>query len=271
MNVEAALAFHGVGKVFTGQGKNGDTTVFNGLDFTIAKGEFAVVIGPSGCGKSTLIDLVAGFSKPSWGAISAFGKPVRKPGPDRVIVFQDHAVFPWYTVVDNVAYGLRRQGVKRQMARRRAMEVLGRVGLKDSAHAYPAVLSGGMRQRVALARAIVLEPEILLLDEPFASLDSVTRAQLQDELAALWKSNGWTVVFITHSLSEAVYLGDRVFVLGHPPMGLRAIEAVGIERPRSRNSKRFNHCLSKLHRHMDGLFSGTSLYDNPRSIQGFET
>jgi NitT/TauT family transport system ATP-binding protein len=248
MGLEQTLALHRVRKVFPGQGRQGEVVALAGIDLKVSRGEFVAIVGPSGCGKSTLIDLVAGFTLPTAGSVVANGRQVSGPGPDRVVVFQDHAIFPWYTALGNVAYGLRRQGVPRHGARSRAHEALARVGLGEFAHAYPATLSGGMRQRVALARALVLRPEILLLDEPFAALDSGTRFRLQDELAGLWQDFGWTVLFVTHTLDEAVYLADRVVVLDRSPAGVRAIESIDLPRPRDRRDPR----LVRLSRRLDG-------------------
>lgn len=244
MDSDHGLLLRGVSKVFPGRGRQGDVVALEGLDLEVARGEFVAIVGPSGCGKSTLIDLVAGFTSPTAGTVIAVGKPVGGPGPDRVVVFQDHAIFPWYSALGNVAYGLRRRGIPRREAHSRAREALVRVGLGDFVHAHPATLSGGMRQRVALARALVLRPRILLLDEPFAALDSATRFRLQDELAALWRDFGWTVLFVTHTLGEAVYLADRVVVLDRPPAGIRAVETIALPRPRDRRDPRLL-CLSE--------------------------
>lgn len=246
MTTEIALELRHVGRVYPGQGLQGGIVALDGFELMVRKGEFVVIIGPSGCGKSTLIDLIAGFIEPTSGTILADGVPLAGPGPDRVVVFQDHAVFPWYTAVGNVAYGLRRQGVPKPEADERAMEALRKVGLGDFVHAYPATLSGGMRQRVALARALILRPRVLLLDEPFAALDAITRVRLQDELIALWREFGWTVVFVTHTLSEAVYLADRVVVLDRPPVGTRVIEIIVLPRPRQRKDRRLIELVEYL-------------------------
>lgn len=238
MTDEPALELRGVRKVFPGQGRQQAVCALDGLDLTVARGEFLAIVGASGGGKSTLIDLIAGFIRPTAGSILADGRPIRAPGPDRVVVFQDHAVFPWYTALGNVAYGLRRQGLGRREAKRRAADALRHVGLGKFLHAHPVSLSGGMRQRVALARALVLQPRILLLDEPFAALDAVTRARLQDELTALWHEYGWTVVFVTHNLAEAVYLADRVALLDSPPDGICGMHPIDVERPRDRRDSR---------------------------------
>ena len=229
------LELRQVSKIFGGQDGRADVTALRKLNLTLHAGEFLAVVGASGSGKSTLIDLAAGFTRPSAGEVLFEGRAIAGPGPDRVVVFQDHAVFPWYTAEGNVAYGLRRQGVSRAEARARAREALEQVGLKDFVKAWPVSLSGGMRQRVALARALVLRPSILLLDEPFASLDVMTRHMLQDQLVALWRQCGWSVIFVTHMLDEAVYLADRVVVLHRPPHGLRCQENVVAPRPRRRD------------------------------------
>lgn len=240
------LELRQVSKVFGGQDGRADVTALRGLNLTLHAGEFLAVVGASGSGKSTLIDLAAGFTRPSAGEVLFKGRAVAGPGPDRVVVFQDHAVFPWYTAEGNVAYGLRRQGVSRAEARARAREALEQVGLKDFVKAWPVSLSGGMRQRVALARALVLRPSILLLDEPFASLDVMTRHMLQDQLVALWRQCGWSVIFVTHMLDEAVYLADRVVVLHRPPYGLCCQENVVAPRPRRRDDASLAALAAKL-------------------------
>ncbi|GLI33074.1 ABC transporter ATP-binding protein [Desulforhabdus amnigena] len=255
MSTEIAFELRQVRKVFPGRGGRRDAVVaLDRLDLVVGVGEFVAVVGPSGCGKTTLIDLIAGFTRPTEGSITAGGQPVRSPGPDRVVVFQDHAVFPWYTALENVAYGLRRQGMGRDRARQCAREALNRMGLGKFVHAYPGTLSGGMRQRVALARALVLKPDILLLDEPFAALDAVTRVRLQDELVMLWQDCGWTVLFVTHNLAEAIYLADRVVVLDRPPTGLRKIKPIVLPRPRRRSDARLGEHAEHLKVLMGGCF-----------------
>ena len=257
------LELRQVRKVFPGQGRQEAVVALDGLDLTLNTGEFVAIVGASGSGKSTLIDLVAGFAHPTSGTVTVKGKPVLTPGPDRVVVFQDHAVFPWYTALDNIAYGLRRQGMRSRQARGLAQEALSQVGLTDFTHAYPATLSGGMRQRVALARALVLRPDILLLDEPFASLDAVIRSRLQDELTELWQRFGWTVLFVTHILSEAVYLADRVVVLDRPPSGLRTIERIMLPRPRNRLNAQLTQQTEELKARMDGYLDALNGESGP--------
>ncbi|MDX9763209.1 MAG: ABC transporter ATP-binding protein [Desulfomonilia bacterium] len=233
----AILRLTGLQKTFPASGGHGQIAAVDDLDLTIFAGEFLAVVGPSGGGKSTLINLVAGFIKPTRGEILKNGLHIRGPGPDRVVVFQDHAIFPWYTALENVAYGLRRQKLGKKQILEKAYEALTLVGLVETAQMYPAAMSGGMRQRVALARVLVLRPDILLLDEPFAALDAITRAHLQDELLKLWADCGWTIIFVTHNLAEAVYLADRVVVLNPPPRGLSEIVEINIPRPRARNAE----------------------------------
>ena len=246
MTTEPLLSLQQVSKQFPANGKHSMVTALQNLDLTLHQGEFISIVGPSGGGKSTLIDLVAGFTSPTHGEVALRGQSITKPGPDRVVVFQDHAIFPWYTALGNVAYGLRQKGVKKKIAEEQAKVALTQMGLADFSSAYPAALSGGMRQRVALARALVMEPEILLLDEPFASLDITTRIRLQDELLALWQKNNWSILFVTHSLEEAVYLSDRVVVLDKSTSNLCCGATINLPRPRSRHSPAFLSYIEML-------------------------
>lgn len=258
MTPEPAVTFDNVGMTFPGVGGQPPLTALWNLSFSLEPGEFATIVGPSGGGKSTVVNLIAGFEKPSSGAVRVAGRPVAGPGTDRIVVFQDHAVFPWYTSLDNVAYGLRRLGLGKREARRRARDGLAMVGLEDFALAYPLALSGGMRQRVALARALVLRPRILLLDEPFSSVDRPNRRRLQEELLALWRRFGWTVLFVTHNLEEAAVLSDRVLILDPPPLGLRAIETVAIPRPRRSGDEGIRLFVDRLAARMGAAAWGDS-------------
>lgn len=240
------LRINDLQKVFPASGDTGQTVALGDLNLTVSAGEFLTVVGPSGGGKSTLINLIAGFIKPTRGQMLKNGLRINGPGPDRVVVFQDHAIFPWYTALENVAYGLRRQKLSRREIMKKASAALTLVGLAESAQMYPAAMSGGMRQRVALARALVLRPDILLLDEPFAALDAITRAHLQDELLKLWDIYGWTIIFVTHNLAEAVYLADRVVILNPPPQGLSEIIEINIPRPRTRQDEQLESLSNKL-------------------------
>ena len=188
------------------------------IDLDLATGEFFAVVGPSGCGKSTLLDVLAGLNPPSAGTITFEGKPVAGSVPDGVgVVFQEDASFPWLTVADNVAFGLRRTGMDAAEIRRRVDYAVGFMGLRDFARSYPAQLSGGMRQRVCIARTLVMQPRLILLDEPFGALDQQTRLLMGDELLRLWRETGATILLITHALDEAALLSDRVGVMSARP------------------------------------------------------
>jgi NitT/TauT family transport system ATP-binding protein len=209
------------------------------VDLDLARGEFFSVVGPSGCGKSTLLDVLAGLSAPSAGEISFEGKPVRGV-PDGVgVVFQEDASFPWLSVRDNVAFGLRRLGTDPAEIARRVDYAIGFMGLRDFAGHYPAQLSGGMRQRVCIARTLVLQPRLILLDEPFGALDQQTRLLMGDELLRLWRETGATVLLITHALDEAAMLSDRVGVMSARPGTF--IDLVTTDWPRERSSEIVAH------------------------------
>jgi NitT/TauT family transport system ATP-binding protein len=204
-------------------------TALDDVSLDIAAGEFVALVGPSGSGKSTLLDLLGGLSKPTAGEVLVDGRPVVGPGLDRAVVFQQYALFPWRTARANVEFGLEAIGVRRNDRAARAREYLKLVGLGGFEERYPHELSGGMKQRVAIARSLAYEPDILLMDEPFAALDAQTREQLQDELLRLWAATGKTVVFITHSIDEALYLGQRVAVLTSRPGRIKALIDVELD------------------------------------------
>jgi NitT/TauT family transport system ATP-binding protein len=199
---------------------------------SIAEGEFACLLGPSGCGKSTLLKIIAGLVPPSSGTITIAGRTVTGPGPDRSVVFQDYALFPWMTVADNVEFGLAARGVPPDRRREVSSELLRVVGLHDFATKYPHHLSGGMKQRVSIARALAVDPVLLLMDEPFGALDAQTRFVMQQELLRIWRAYRKTVVFVTHSIDEALYLGDRVLVMTARPGTIKADLGVTSPRPR---------------------------------------
>ena len=207
------------------------------VDLTVAKGEFLTVLGPSGCGKTTLLHMLGGFELPSSGAVEIDGKPIKGPGRDRGMVFQEATLFPWRTVRANVAWPLEVDGMPRRAARERASELLAKVGLAGFGDAYPGELSGGMRQRAALARTLAMEPSVLLMVEPFGALDAQTREVMQEELTRLWQTSGLTVVFITHDINEAIFLGDRVAVMGASPGRIVEDCKIELERPRTSDTK----------------------------------
>ncbi|WP_374772922.1 ABC transporter ATP-binding protein [Streptomyces sp. NBC_01310] len=195
----------------------GAAPVLERTDLEFPAGSFTALLGPSGCGKSTVLNTVAGFVRPTAGQVTAGSVPVRGPGPERGVVFQHYALFPWRTARGNVEFALKRLGLPRAERRRRALAALAEVGLADGAEKYPAQLSGGMQQRVALARALAAEPEVLLMDEPFGALDALTRTRMQTLLRELWQRRGTTVLFVTHDIDEALALAGRVIVLGGSP------------------------------------------------------
>jgi NitT/TauT family transport system ATP-binding protein len=206
-------------------GRRGAPAV-EGVDVELPAGSFTAVLGPSGCGKSTVLNAVAGFVRPTGGRVTVGGAPVTGPGPERGVVFQHYALFPWLTARGNVEFALKRLGLGRAERRRRALAALAEVGLSDGAQKYPGQLSGGMQQRVALARALAAAPEVLLLDEPFGALDALTRARMQTLLAELWRRTGATVLLVTHDIDEALALAQRVLVLGGRPGRLVAVHDV---------------------------------------------
>jgi NitT/TauT family transport system ATP-binding protein len=215
-------------------------TAVKDLTIEVRDEEFLVVVGPSGCGKSTMLNMIAGFDSPSSGTITLNGHEVTGPGPDRGFVFQDFALYPWRTVLRNVSFGLEAQGVPKEQALERARRYIEHVGLKEFEDAYPHTLSGGMKQRVGIARAMVYKPDVLLMDEPFVALDAQTRNTLQCELVRVWQNNKSTIIFITHNVDEAVFLGDRIAVMTKSPGQIREIVDVPLKRPRDRTTPEFN-------------------------------
>ena len=204
------------------------------ISLTVAPGEFVCLLGPSGCGKSTLLGALAGHLRPSRGGIAVDGRAIDGPHAERGLVFQHHTLFPWRKVVDNVAFGLKMQGVARTERRRRALELLALVGLEAFADHYPAQLSGGMKQRVEIARVLINHPRVMLMDEPFGALDAQTRLMMQQLLLDLWARIRTSIVFITHDIDEALFLADRVLVMSPRPG--RIIEQIAVPFPRPRDA-----------------------------------
>jgi NitT/TauT family transport system ATP-binding protein len=217
---------------------NSRLTALAGINLAIADGEFLSIVGPSGCGKTTFLSVVDGLIAASAGQVLVDGQAVTKPGPDRAVVFQDASLLPWRTVMGNVVYGLECIGVSARAAKERAAHFIELVGLTGFEQHYPHELSGGMQQRVNLARALVMDPKILLMDEPFASLDAQTRELMQEELLRIWAEAKKTVLFVTHQIDEAIYLSDRVAVFSARPGRVKEIVGVAIERPRPLGLKR---------------------------------
>ncbi|MVP01411.1 MULTISPECIES: ABC transporter ATP-binding protein [Paenibacillus] len=223
------------------QRKGGTFTAIDDVSLTIHKGEFVSLLGPSGCGKSTVLNMVAGLEGYDEGIIEVNGSKVTGPGSDRVVVFQEHALFPWLTVLDNVAFGLKQKGVSKKERYEKAMEQIKTVHLSKFADRYPHELSGGMKQRAAIARALAMDPEILLMDEPFAALDEQTRLILHKELEEIWMRTGKTILFITHNIREAVILSDRVVVMSTRPGTIKKEFAVKAARPRDHADSVIHH------------------------------
>jgi NitT/TauT family transport system ATP-binding protein len=220
-----------VWKTFDKAGRS--VEALQGVSVSIARNEFAAILGPSGCGKSTLLNMVAGFDAPTRGAVRFDGEPVRTPGPRRAVVFQEPALFPWYSVLDNITFGLRTRGIAPASYRERVQTIIEQVGLQGFESHYPAELSGGMKQRVGIARVLVMEPDVLLMDEPFGSLDAQTRSVMQELLLSVWERHQQTVLFVTHDIEEALLLADSVSVMTARPGRIKKRLAVALPRPRS--------------------------------------
>ena len=256
-----ALEAAGVRKVYRRDGR--ELPVLDVERFAVRDGEFVTVIGPSGCGKSTLLHIMGGFIKAEAGAVRVHGRQVKGPGPDRGMMFQEFALFPWKTVAGNVAWGLETQGLPRAQVEATVQKYLDMIGLADFRGHYPAELSGGMKQRVALARVLACDPEVLLMDEPFGALDAQTREAMQEELTHLWERTGKTIVFVTHDIEEAVYLGDRVVVLSARPGRIREEVPIALPRPRDLTIKKSAQCHAYRNDIWDLLRAEASTPDRP--------
>jgi NitT/TauT family transport system ATP-binding protein len=225
-----SLSLRALSKTYANPWKAEEVTAVHDVSLEVAAGDFVAIVGPSGCGKSTILNMIAGFIPHTGGEVRVGGVPVSGPGPDRGVVFQSHALFPWKTVLDNVGFGPKMRGVAKPERDRIAREYLALAGLSQAADRYPNELSGGMQQRVGVARALANEPDVLLMDEPFASVDAQTRMTLQEELTRIWEARKPTVVFITHDVPEAVFLANRVVVLSKG----RVLQEVEVPLPRPR-------------------------------------
>ncbi|NHZ39098.1 ABC transporter ATP-binding protein [Massilia aquatica] len=223
-----------------------EVTALRDINLHIPDGQFVCLLGPSGCGKSTLLNAIAGFSLPSTGTIEANGKLVTGPGPDRGMVFQEYALFPWMTVEKNIGFGLGIKGMQVAEIDKRVGALLEMLSLSDFRHRFPKDLSGGMRQRVAIARVLALDSPIMLMDEPFGALDALTRRNLQDELLRIWAELKKTIVFVTHSIEEAIYLADRIIVMTYRPGTVKRDIIVDLPRMRDPSSAVFNELKREL-------------------------
>jgi NitT/TauT family transport system ATP-binding protein len=240
----AHIVIKGVNKIFPTAG--GELVALKDINLAIPHGQFACLLGPSGCGKSTLLNAVAGFALPTSGTITADGVAVTAPGPDRGMVFQEYALFPWMTVEDNIGFGLQIKGMARAQIKERVDYLLGMLSLSDFRARFPKDLSGGMRQRVAIARVLALDSPIMLMDEPFGALDALTRRNLQDELLRIWAELKKTIIFVTHSIEEAIYLADRIVVMTYRPGTVKRDILVELARMRDPSAPEFNALKREL-------------------------
>ena len=238
------ISVKSVNKIFASAER--EVVALKDIQLDIPQGQFVCLLGPSGCGKSTLLNAIAGFSLPSSGSITADGKTVTGPGPDRGMVFQEYALFPWMTVEKNIAFGLEIKGTPAAQINDTVATLLAKLGLTDFRNRYPKDLSGGMRQRVAIARILALDSPIMLMDEPFGALDALTRRNLQDELLRIWAELGKTVIFVTHSIEEAIYLADRIVVMTYRPGTVKRDLLVELPRLRDPSSPAFNTLKREL-------------------------
>ena len=265
MSESAHISIHGVSKVFQSGGQ--DVHALQDINLEVNRGEFVCLLGPSGCGKSTLLNAVAGFSLPSSGSITVEGALITAPGPDRGMVFQEYALFPWMTVEQNIMFGLQIKKVAKPTIQAMVDELLTMLHLSDFRKRYPKDLSGGMRQRVAIARVLAIDSPIMLMDEPFGALDALTRRTLQDELLRLWLELKKTILFVTHSIEEALYLADRTVVMTYRPGTLKCDLNIDLPRPRDVASPAFNALKKELSqllmeeqsRHTQDEFRGTAV------------
>lgn len=225
-------------KTFFNKEENNSLTVFQNINLTINKGEFLSLLGPSGCGKSTLLNIIAGLDEATNGIVQINSKTITAPGPDRGVVFQEAALMPWLTVLENVMFGLRKK-MNKADAEKKALEYLKLVHLSKFVRSYPHELSGGMKQRVSIARALAMDPEILLMDEPFGALDEQTRSMLHKEVQYIWEQTGKTIIFVTHNIRESVLLSDRIILMGTRPGGIIGEFPVELPRPRKPSSLEF--------------------------------
>jgi NitT/TauT family transport system ATP-binding protein len=242
--MKAQIQVDNVSKIF--QTEDGEIRALDGVSLEIEAGEFVCLLGPSGCGKSTLLDAIGGFAIPTSGSVVVDGKLVVSAGPDRGMVFQEYALFPWMTVEQNIRFGMELNKIPEAQIANKSAELLALFKLTDFRRRFPKDLSGGMRQRVAIARVLALDPPVLLMDEPFGALDALTRLTLQDELLKVWREFKKTIVFVTHGIDEALYLADRIVVLTYRPGRLKKIIKIDLPRPRDPISPEFNKLKSEI-------------------------
>ncbi|WP_375411548.1 ABC transporter ATP-binding protein [uncultured Bradyrhizobium sp.] len=254
----AMIEIDHVSQIFKASGRQSHLAISD-ISLVIGEGAFVSILGPSGCGKSTLLYIVGGFVSPTEGVAKAKGAAITGPGPDRGPVFQEFALFPWKNVLGNVMYGLRQQGVPRAEAAAQSRRLIEMVGLKGFENFYPKELSGGMKQRVAIARTLAYKPAVLLMDEPFGALDAHTRTRLQNDLLNIWERDRKTVLFVTHSVDEAVFLSDKVVVMTRAPGRIKAIVEIELPRPRRRAELLLDARYQKYVVDIEGLIDDTGV------------
>jgi NitT/TauT family transport system ATP-binding protein len=259
----AMIEIDRVSQIFRTSGRQ-DHLALSEISLTIEDGAFVSILGPSGCGKSTLLYIVGGFVSPTQGAAKMKGRAITGPGPDRGPVFQEFALFPWKSVLGNVMYGPRQQGVKPVDAEAQSRALIEMVGLKGFEHFYPKELSGGMKQRVALARTLAYHPAVLLMDEPFGALDAHTRTRLQNDLLNIWERDRKTVLFVTHSVDEAVFLSDKVVVMTRSPGRIKEVVDISLPRPRRRTELLLDPRYQKYVVDVERMIDDTSVEDELR-------
>jgi NitT/TauT family transport system ATP-binding protein len=240
----ALLQIKGVYKHFFADGK--EMEALRDINLTIEENQFVCFIGPSGCGKTTLLRIVAGLEAPTSGAATIDGEPIVGPSPERGMVFQEYSLFPWRTILDNTVFGLELKGIDKAKREERGRQYLKMVGLEGFEKRYPHELSGGMKQRVAIARALVNDPKALLMDEPFGALDAQTRNTMQSELLRIWEEEKKTVLFVTHSVDEAIYLADAIVIMSARPGRIKDIIQIPLPRPRTRTSTEVNQIRDRI-------------------------
>src|SRR4051812_28904809 len=242
--MSAHIVIDNVSKVFETDGRR--MVALENIDLQIPRGQFVCLLGPSGCGKSTLLNAIAGFAPPTQGRVLADGAAVSGPGPERGMVFQEYALFPWMTVEQNIGFGLEIKGMAKPQIAARVAQLLKMLSLEEFGKRYPKDLSGGMRQRVAIARVLALDSPIMLMDEPFGALDALTRRNLQDELLRIWSELKKTIIFVTHSIEEAIYLADRIVVMTYRPGTVKRDLIVDLPRMRDPAAAEFNALKREL-------------------------
>ncbi len=238
------ISINNLSKTFEGNDRS--VPALQNINLSLSRGEFVCLLGPSGCGKSTLLNAIAGFIQPSSGDIIVDGKPVVEPGPDRGVVFQEYAIFPWMTVARNIAFGLEIKGAADVEIRERVDALLDTLGLREFRDRFPKDLSGGMRQRVAIARLLAIDSPVMLMDEPFGALDALTRRTLQDELLRIWRESGKTILFVTHSIEESLYLANRIVVMTYRPGTIKRNQIITMTHPRDPAGAEFNDLKREL-------------------------